>query len=65
MDFLNPPAASQPQLADTTVSVSPSGERFPLPDERAYEEERSRLAGLAAEHKAQGREVFEWLIRGL
>lgn len=57
MDFLNPPAASQPQLADTTVSVSPSGERFPLPDERAYEEERARLAALAAEHKAQGREV--------
>lgn len=57
MDFLSRSEQLQPQLVDLGVSVSPSGERFPLPDERAYEEERARLAALAAEHKAQGREM--------
>ena len=57
MDFLSPRPESRPGVAEAAVSVSPAGERFPLPDERAYEEEQGRLEALAAEHRAQGREV--------
>ncbi|MBM3301899.1 MAG: GDP-mannose dehydrogenase, partial [Deltaproteobacteria bacterium] len=38
-------------------SVSPDGEEFPLPSEEDYQREFRRLEDLAAQHKAQGREV--------
>ncbi len=38
-------------------SVSPDGERFPLPDPEAYQTELARLERLAAEQRARGREV--------
>ncbi|NOY44296.1 MAG: nucleotide sugar dehydrogenase [Deltaproteobacteria bacterium] len=38
-------------------SVSPDGERFPLPDPEDYQTEFSRLERLAAEQRALGREV--------
>ena len=38
-------------------SVSPDGERFPLPDTEDYQTELARLERLAAEQRALGREV--------
>ncbi len=57
MDLLRPQPISQLGVAEAGVSVSPAGERFPLPDARAYEEEKGRLAALAAQHRAHGREI--------
>lgn len=39
------------------VSIAPGGERYPLPAAEDYAAERARLEGLAAEHRAQGREI--------
>ncbi|MBU1695191.1 MAG: GDP-mannose dehydrogenase, partial [Verrucomicrobia bacterium] len=44
-------------------SVSPAGEKFPLPDRAAYEAELKRLEGLVAEARAQGQEVV--VVMGL
>ncbi len=41
----------------TRVSVSPEGEVFPLPGPEDFERENQRLAQLAAEQKALGRQV--------
>ncbi|MDA8123797.1 MAG: nucleotide sugar dehydrogenase [Deltaproteobacteria bacterium] len=38
-------------------SVAPSGETFPLPTPEAYAAELTRLTALAAEQRAQGREI--------
>ena len=43
---------SQPQ-----VSVSPSGERFPIPQEHDYEAEMARLTKLVEENREAGREI--------
>ncbi len=40
-----------------TVSISPSGERFPLPTPEAYQAEFARLEKLAAEQRQLGREI--------
>jgi UDP-N-acetyl-D-glucosamine dehydrogenase len=39
------------------ISVSPSGETFPLPDEKLYEEEYHRLQTLVAQQRNLGREI--------
>ncbi|MBU1694706.1 MAG: GDP-mannose dehydrogenase [Verrucomicrobia bacterium] len=44
-------------------SVSPSGEKFPLPDRSEYGPELKRLEGLAAEARAKGQEVV--VVMGL
>jgi nucleotide sugar dehydrogenase len=41
----------------TEVSVSPSGEKFPLPSPADYKREFARLEKLAAQQRKQGREV--------
>jgi len=38
-------------------SVSPDGEKFPLPTEADYEQEFKRLEQLAAQHREQGHEI--------
>ena len=67
MNFLNPPnppltPPESPPAAEGGVVVSrfstcPKGERFPLPAAADYARERVRLESLAAEHRAQGREI--------
>jgi nucleotide sugar dehydrogenase len=42
---------------DREYSVSPSGDRFPVPREEDYAVEYQRLAELAQKHRDQGREV--------
>ena len=49
--------------AEQLVSISPSGESFPLPRERDYELEYERLEKLAHEQKAMGREIV--VVMGL
>jgi nucleotide sugar dehydrogenase len=44
-------------MHDSQVSISPSGERFPLPDPGQDRAELSRLETLAGEARAAGREV--------
>ncbi|HSV73410.1 MAG TPA: UDP binding domain-containing protein [Chthonomonadales bacterium] len=39
------------------VSISPAGERFPLPDDAAYAAEMERLRALVDEAREQGREI--------
>ena len=56
MDFLNPSAGKQ-VAATSQASIGPNGEVYPLPMDDDYAKERERLGALAAEHKAQGREV--------
>ena len=51
-------AESRPDSTnDATVSVSPDGEVFPLPNSGDYDREFSRLASLAAENRGRGREI--------
>ena len=47
------PAPSTPR----EFSVSPQGERFPLPAQKDYPREFQRLKRLAARHRSEGREV--------
>ena len=42
---------------DNAFSVSPEGERFPLPDEEEYAREFKRLQKIAAQERKKGREV--------
>ncbi len=45
-------------MATTTqVSVSPTGEKFPLPTPADHRAERKRLEALAAKHRREGREI--------
>lgn len=44
-------------MTTTQVSVSPTGEKFPLPSPADYRAERKRLAALAAKHRREGREI--------
>ncbi len=44
-------------------SVSPDGERFPLPDEKAYQQELERLQQVVEEKRAQGLEIV--VVMGL
>ncbi len=44
-------------------SVSPDGERFPLPDEKAYQQEFERLQQVVEEKRAQGLEIV--VVMGL
>jgi UDP-N-acetyl-D-glucosamine dehydrogenase len=44
-------------------SLSPNGERFPLPSEKDYAAEFQRLEKLAARHREQGREIV--VVMGL
>ena len=40
-----------------THSISPDGEKFPLPTEEQYAEEYKRLERLVNEQRKQGREI--------
>ncbi len=42
---------------DHSYSMSPDGERFPLPQEKDYEEEFQRLQSLVETERARGREI--------
>lgn len=44
-------------------SVSPNGERFPLPDEEAYRKEFARLEGLVQSQRKEGHEIV--VVMGL
>jgi len=44
-------------------SVSPDGERFSLPDEKAYKNEYTRLEDLVKAHRKEGREIV--VVMGL
>ena len=44
-------------MSDTPVSISPSGEVFPLPTREEYAAEFKRLESLAKKHRAEGREI--------
>ncbi len=44
-------------MSDVTYSVSPDGERFPLPTPEEHAAEFARLERLAAEHRSAGREI--------
>jgi nucleotide sugar dehydrogenase len=44
-------------------SVSPDGQRFQLPDEKAYEDEFAKLEGLVAQKKENGQEIV--VVMGL
>jgi len=44
-------------MQETTVSISPSGEQFPLPTREDYRTEFSRLEALAAEQRKAGRQI--------
>ena len=44
-------------VARASVSISPAGERFPLPRDEEYDGELQRLQQLAAAHRAAGREI--------
>src|SRR5512138_2094520 len=44
-------------MPDTLVSISPSGEKFPLPTREDYPSEFARLEKLAAQNRKAGREV--------
>jgi len=41
----------------TDYSVSPDGQKFPLPGEDDYDSELQRLKSLAEQHRAEGREI--------
>jgi UDP-N-acetyl-D-glucosamine dehydrogenase len=43
--------------ASRSYSISPSGEKFPLPTRQDYKSEFARLRKLAARHRDQGREI--------
>jgi nucleotide sugar dehydrogenase len=43
--------------ANRTFSISPTGDKFPLPTPGDYKKEMNRLRKLAAQHRKQGREV--------
>ena len=44
-------------MQQTPVSISPSGEQFPLPSREEYAAEFARLEALAAEQRKAGREI--------
>jgi len=44
-------------MSDPKLSISPDGEKFPLPSQKDYEAEFDRLKKLADENRAQGREI--------
>src|SRR2546427_3640526 len=44
-------------MSTTPVSISPSGEEFPLPSREDHPAEFKRLKKLAQDHRAQGREI--------
>ncbi|MCG6910703.1 MAG: nucleotide sugar dehydrogenase [Deltaproteobacteria bacterium] len=48
---------SNEHLPAETVSVCPSGESFPLPDEAAYREEHEKLKKIVAAQREKGREI--------
>ena len=50
-------------MADVQVSISPSGERFPLPQPTDYEAEIDRLRQIAAAEREKGREIV--VVMGL
>jgi nucleotide sugar dehydrogenase len=50
-------------VADVQVSISPSGERFPLPQPTDYEAEIDRLRQIAAAEREKGREIV--VVMGL
>ena len=56
MDFLSPLDKLR-SLDKPAVSVCPTGECFPLPQEEDYRKEFKRLRELAAEQRALGREI--------
>jgi UDP-N-acetyl-D-glucosamine dehydrogenase len=63
-------AVAQPCLASRfrkgdcmEYSVSPNGERFPLPDEEAYKKEFARLESLVQSQRKEGREIV--VVMGL
>src|SRR5689334_14481529 len=39
------------------ISISPSGEEFPLPTQEDYRDEYTRLERLAAEHRKSGKQI--------
>jgi len=48
---------NEPTVNDTNVSVCPSGEAFPLPDESTYQAEYEKLKELVADQRQMGREI--------
>jgi UDP-N-acetyl-D-glucosamine dehydrogenase len=48
---------NEPSIDNTTVSVCPSGEAFPLPVKSAYQAEYDKLKERAAEQRQKGREI--------
>jgi len=44
-------------MAARMVSISPSGEKFPIPTDANHKKEYAKLKKLAATHKKQGREI--------
>ena len=53
-----PATDPQPEITpEPAVSISPDGERFPIPTEAEYQKENDRLKRLAKEQRLQGREI--------
>jgi UDP-N-acetyl-D-glucosamine dehydrogenase len=50
-------ATGSPEVTRARESVSPTGERFPLPEEADYAAEFERLRGLAEAQKSKGRQI--------
>ena len=44
-------------MSQQQVSISPSGERFPIPQQQDYEAEMERLVSLVADNREAGREI--------
>ena len=59
----NPSKSSKPSNASDSVSVSPSGEAFPLPKPEDYAKEFKRLQKLVAAQRKEGREIV--VVMGL
>jgi hypothetical protein len=58
-----PDVTMQPCNDVTAYSVSPSGERFPIPAEADYAQEFARVEALASQARAEGKEVV--VVMGL
>ena len=63
MKMKNPSKSSKPSNASDSVSVSPSGEAFPLPKPEDYAKEFKRLQKLVAAQRKEGREIV--VVMGL
>jgi nucleotide sugar dehydrogenase len=57
MDHLTRQPQGVRDFARAAVSISPAGERFPLPRDEDYEREFTRLQQIVAEQRALGREI--------